>query len=325
MKTSLIVACFLGALSFSEVQAIRSRFEIVSSGPSSYDPIRAAKESPVEQAASAAKKAGVDLKEEDEVKEAIKRDAPVELKEAEAAEVRHQGVQKEVTARIEREQQIKVGAAAKAKSTPEEREAELKRVIKERVEAAKKASDAAKAADDAQTAAQKIQDTLRGKEIVEHNKRLVKAVEDETARERAAEEKARAANRAKAPKSAEAWTANMPETYLKGYLGTGEENMDQDNEDADSEEEDEDVDDEESEDDEEADGEGAGDKKKPANAEALQVEDAAEDEDEEDEEDDSEDEEDDEDADEEEEQGQEEGDGDAAADTKGQAAKEKKQ
>ena len=51
---------------------------------------------------------------------------------------------------------------------------------------------------------------------------LVKAVEDETAREHAAEEKERAANRAKAPKSAEAWTANMPETYLKGYLGTGE-------------------------------------------------------------------------------------------------------
>ena len=195
----------------------------------------------------------------------------------------------------------------------------MEEAIKQVVEKNKKEADAAKAADDAKTKAAEIEDTLKAKANLKMYKEKVAAIENETIAEHAAEEKEREQNRKESKDmNAEQWTANMPETYLRGYIGLEEDNMDDVQEDE--------LSDEDEDDEEEADSEGEGDddedENKPKDAQNLQEEDESND-DEEDDEDDDEDSEDDDDS---ESDGEDEdGDGDKEGDDKKEEAPAKQE
>lgn len=76
MRKSIIIACFLGALTFAEVQGIQNWEQ----------PAAPVKETPQETSLKAAKKAGVDVREIEDFTSAIKMDQKKEMKEASAAE-----------------------------------------------------------------------------------------------------------------------------------------------------------------------------------------------------------------------------------------------
>lgn len=232
MNKTLIIAALLGAIS-----AIDENFVI------EYSTATTASKKGNDQEVSdkAAEKAGVtEVKVKKSIKEQLKRDEPKQIEESERSAQKEANSNKEITEVIEQEQKIKVGSAAnKSKLTEEERAFKLNEVIEKRVEEAKEESDAAKKADEDKNTEQKKADLIRGREIYTENQQKIADIQNETIREHAAEHAERVNNRQRLQgMDAEDWTANMPDSYLRGYVGLDEAKEENDGEQADDDDDD---------------------------------------------------------------------------------------
>ena len=267
MKKSLILAIFLGALSYNEVQAVFA--DPTADVPAVAPP---AKPTPKEEAQITAKKAGVaGVAEEIDMDKVNKGDRKKAMTESSAAEAQAKALQQMIEARIKAAQSESAQKKeAKVEKTAEEKKEAVEKAITEKVKVAKAESDEAKEEDHKKTETEKEAAVKRGHDIIEKNKKLVKDVEAETAKQNAADkEVGKAAAEKTRGLTDEEWTANMPNHHLKGYLGTEadvnneeqNEEVDDVEEESDDEQQQTDSDDESDEDDGEGDAEGSDDEK----------------------------------------------------------------
>jgi len=176
----------------------------------------------------------------------IKADTENALKEADATSAEAAAMEAAIQARIAAASAIKLEKPEEKKKSAEELQAEMDAAIEAKVKVAKKAAHAAKKADRLAAAAAREEDIKRAKETYAANQAAVKRVEAETEKEHQAELIERQANAAaRQGMNGETWTANMPDTYLKGYVQEDAEDMDNEEAEDEDEEQDEEEDDEE--------------------------------------------------------------------------------